>query len=222
MVKRISETQEKSMYFSWFMDGWHDQQKKIDGLFEPSMLCTDGTSNFLSYTLLTQIIMRLLYMICVVERAESSLVANGPAIEVYPDDDPAFSGQCLRKYCCQQELNNCVMKGVVMVSIVYTVLKALEINDKFCGMQIAAVAVKFTNIINYKDAFHSDRISKGFVTASHKCQQSEQEVLNTIIQRKYRDEIEADYSIPSTLKEWEVWKEEMLDSIEVRFISSDT
>ena len=222
MAKKITESNEKRMYAARFMKGWHDQKKKLDALFAPPLLRTDGTSKFLSYTLLTQIIKRLLYMICIAEKAERSLVPNGPAIEVYADNDPAFSGQCLRKYSCEQELANLVIKGVALTLIVYAIEKALEINDKFCGMQIAAVAVSFTDILNYKDAFHSDRISKNFLRVSQKCEQSEQETLNTLIQRGYQKEVEQDESLLSTLEEWEAWKEYTLESVEVLFISSDS
>ncbi len=219
MIKKISESKEKSLYAARFMDGCKDQQKVIDELFDPKMLCTDGVSSFLSYTLLTKITMYLIYMFCIVKKAESTLVANGPDIEVYADNDAAFSGQCLRKYCCEQELINLVMKDIVMVIIIYAIEKALEINDKFCGMQIAAVSAKITGIIDYTDAFHFDRISKSFLKATHKCQQSEQEMLQTFTQRNYEDEIELDQSLPTSLEEWEVWKEAMFESINVQFIS---
>jgi hypothetical protein len=92
MIKKISESKERSFYAARFMDGCKDQQKVIDELFDPKKLCTDGVSSFLSYTLLTKITMYLIYMFCTAKKAESTLVANGPAIEVYADNDAAFSG----------------------------------------------------------------------------------------------------------------------------------
>jgi len=111
------------------------------------------------------------------------------------------------------------VKDIILVTIIYAIEKALEINDKFCGMQIASVSAKITGIMDYTDAFHFDRISKSFLKATHKCQQSEQEMLQTFTQRNYEDEIELDQSLPTSLEEWEVWKEAMFESINVQFIS---
>ena len=207
MIDKISESKEREIYESIYRDNLEECKSIIDPYFADSALCTDGTSKWLSFTLLNDLIKYLVILCCVAENMVSPEEADEPDIEVYPDSDPMFTGPYLRRYAPASDLTKKVAKDLSLAAYTYAIEKTVEINDRVCGYLITGIAGNVSGIKPCTDYTGSDSLWKAFIEAAKNSMITEEEFNEEFNKRNYWNEIEQNPELIVDPDEWIPWKE---------------
>ncbi len=206
MINKINVSEEKELYDSMFEEEWKETVCIIDDYFVSSKLCTDGKSEWFSYSATVDLVKRIGTYVFIAESLVVNKEDDEPEIEVYADEDTAFIGPCIRKYSCEMELFKKMMKDLAVALFIYAIYKAVEIGDEFTGYHIACIADLLADISNCKDYSGSDILSEEFETALSLCDLPLDESFKIFQYRNYTAELEQHPELLISPNGWKEWK----------------
>ena len=221
MIDRISESEEREIYESRFEDDYEVYQCEIDGYFTATSVYRDEMPKWLSFTALNSLIKQLIILSFIAEKMVYGEKADEGKIEVYSDNDPLFSGPCLRRYVSKGELAKKIAKDLSLAVYTYAIEKAVESGDRFSGYLITGIAVHVSGIKPCTDYAGSDKLWNAFLKAAKKSSLTEEEFYAELTKRRYIYEINQNPELMLDPEDWITWKEEIEARYRVEVFSSE-